>query len=57
MLGVIVPLDNVNVLVAPQVHVVQVIVPILLKVPELYVAVLEHVKLNVAKLVVLDVCI
>jgi len=34
------------------VHVVQVIVPILLNVPAVYVAVLEHVKLNVAKFTV-----
>ena len=55
MLGVIVPLDNVN--VPPQVHVVQVIVPILLNVPAVYVAVLEQVKLNVAKLIVPAVCV
>ena len=34
------------------VKVVQLIVPILLNVPDVYVAVLEHVKLNVAKSIV-----
>ena len=48
--GVIVPLENANVPV--QLNVVQVMVPILLNIPELYVAVELHVKLNVAKLIV-----
>ena len=47
----IVPCVNVNVPTLT-VNVVQVIVPMLLNVPEVYVAVLEQVKLNVAKLIV-----
>jgi len=50
-----VPLANVN--VPAQVQVVQLIVPILLNVPAVYVAVLEQVKLNVAKSIVPAVCV
>ena len=53
--GVIVPLENANVPV--QLNVVQVMVPILLNIPELYVAVALQVKLNVAKLIVPAVCV
>ena len=55
MLGVIVPLVIVNVPVTVQV--VQVIVLKLLNVPAVYVAVLEHVKLKVAKSIVPAVCV
>ena len=50
VLGVIVPLVIVN--VPAQVQVVQVIVPVLSKVPAVYVAVLEQVRLNEAKSIV-----
>jgi len=51
VLGVIVPLLNAN--VGPfSVNVVQLIVPILVNVPPAYVAVLEQVKLLLAKLTV-----
>ena len=54
-LGVIVPPLSVN--VPALVQVVQDIVPILLNVPAVYVAVLEHVKLKVAKSIVPAVCV
>ena len=51
-LAVIEPLVNVNVAPVSTVQVVQVIVPMLFNVPAVKVAVLEQVKLNVAKLIV-----